>query len=194
MDAAKLISIEIGIPVENFVILGHSEGTIIAVESAIALGTNVKALILFGAQARSMREMLHYQIVGASIGSSLSANERAKLEREFMMALEMIADSKEDFAPDGKPMNWYRQFLEAPANKERALLVNAKFAFFHGEIDRQTPVDEMESFINSGLNEPFIFKYPDLGHGFSPEIDGRATMGPINAKVVSDFVDLLVRL
>ena len=130
VDAAKMLSQETKIPLKNIVIIGHSEGTIVAVETAIALGSQVKAVLLFGAQARAMKDMLHYQIVESNLKPQATTKERADLEEQFQGALTMIASSKEDFAPDGKPLNWYREFLSAPANKDRALLVKAKFAFF----------------------------------------------------------------
>ena len=63
VDAAKYLSAKSGVPTNQLVLLGHSEGTIVAVETALALGGEVKALILLGAMGRSMKDMLHYQIV-----------------------------------------------------------------------------------------------------------------------------------
>ncbi len=144
IDAAKFLSRELKTPVEQLVILGHSEGTIVAVECTLALGGKVKSLLLFGAQARPMRDMLHFQIVDANLSPKSTKQEREALEKEFDGALNFIANSKADFAPDGKPINWYRQFLAAPANKDRAPRVNAKFAFFQGEADVQTPRGEVD--------------------------------------------------
>ena len=44
VDAAKVLSHETNTSMKDLVILGHSEGTIISVEAAIALGGSVKAL------------------------------------------------------------------------------------------------------------------------------------------------------
>lgn len=194
VDAAKFLSGETKVPTDQLVILGHSEGTIISIETALALGGKVKSVLLFGAQARSMREMLHFQIVEVNISKTSTKEETEKLEKEFFNALDFIANSKDDFAPDGKPINWYRQFLAAPANKDRAPLVSTKFAFFQGEADVQTPRQEIDSFLKSGIKNSTVFSYPGLGHGFSPEKNGIPTLGPVALKVREDlknFVDSL---
>ena len=35
----------------------------------------------------------------------------------------MIENSKYEWAPDSKPMNWYKQFIKVPANQYRVGLV-----------------------------------------------------------------------
>lgn len=194
VDAAKFLSQETKIPLENLVILGHSEGTIISVETALALGGKVKSLLLFGAQARPMREMLHFQIVDVNLSKKSTKEEAASLEKEFANALDFIANSKEDFAPDGKPIGWYRQFLAAPANKDRAPLVTTEFAFFQGEDDVQTPRGEVETFLKSGIKNAKVFSYPGLGHGFSPRKNGNPTLGPVDLKVREDLQSFLNKL
>lgn len=182
VDAAKFLIQETKISTKEIMILGHSEGTIIATETAIALGGSARALLLLGAQARSMKEMLHYQIVESRLVKEESA------EVEYQKALKTITSSTEEFAPDGKPINWYRQFLASPSNAERLLLVNAKKIIFQGEQDPQTPLHETDIFKNTGVKDLVIFNYPGLGHGFSPDKEGRPTLGPIDVKVVSDLV------
>lgn len=194
VSAAKFLSQETHVPTEQLVILGHSEGTIISVETALALDGKVKALLLFGAQARSMREMLHFQIVDVNLTKKSIKEEVQKLEKEFLEALDFIANSKEDFAPDGKPIGWYRQFLAAPANKDRAPLVTARFAFFQGEDDVQTPRGEVDTFLKSGVQNAVVFSYPRLGHGFSPRKNNNPTLGPVDMKVRKDLQDFLRNL
>jgi pimeloyl-ACP methyl ester carboxylesterase len=190
IDAAKVLMDATSILPEQMIILGHSEGTIIATELAIALGKKVKAMLLFGAQARSMKDMLHYQIVESR--SSEGSLESA--EKEYQEALNMIANSKDDFAPDGKPMNWYHQFLASPANAERLALVTAKKIIFHGEVDPQTPLDEITKFKEAGVKDLTIHLYPGLGHGFSPDKLGKPTIGPIADHVLSDLTKSIEKI
>ncbi len=191
VDAAKFLSLKTGVSLSQLIILGHSEGTIISVETAIAVGGKVRALLLFGAQARSMKEMLHFQLVEAQLTEKSSTYDRGKLEKQFQEACQFIETTHEDLAPDGKPINWYRQFLAAPANQKRALLVQGKFVFFQGESDRQTPFGEIQRFVDAGLKNALVFKYPGLGHGFSRELGGRPTLGPIDSKVTDDLQQVL---
>ncbi len=187
VDAAQFLSKHTGVPVNDLVILGHSEGTIVAVETALKLGGKVKALLLFGAQARSMKEMLHYQIVESRSRRSSGVGSDEDPETEYKKAIEMIATTKDEFAPDGKPINWYRQYLAAPANETRLPLVQAKKIIFQGEIDPQTPIDEVERFKKAGATQLQVFRYPQLGHGFSPDKDGKPTIGPIQDQVLADL-------
>lgn len=187
VDAAKSLLQHTGSRPEDLVILGHSEGTILAVETAIALGGKVKGLILMGAQARSMKDMLHYQIVESRTPRSSGTGPQGNPELEYKKALEMIATSREEFAPDDKPMNWYRQYLAAPANAERLLKIQAKVAVFQGKIDPQTPIGELELFAKAGSRDIKIFEYENLGHGFSPDLEGKPTLGPIDSIVLRDI-------
>lgn len=194
IDAAKFLAKETKTPLEKLIILGHSEGTIISVETAIGLGGKVQALLLFGAQGRHMREMLHFQIVEVNLTDRSSNEEKDALEQEFVGALEYIRSSREEFAPDEKPIKWYRQFLAAPANFERALLVDAKFAFFQGEDDVQTPRGEVDLFLKAGVKNAKVFSYPELGHGFSPRRNGSPTLGPVDLSVGADLINFLSSL
>ncbi len=189
VDAAKLLMKKENITADQLTILGHSEGTIIATEVAIMLGAKVRALLLFGAQARSMKDMLHYQIVESRSKRGSGVGGLGNPEDEYQKALEMIAQSKNVFAPDGKPIEWYRQYLLAPSNAERLKLVSAKKFIFQGIDDPQTPIDEVERFERAGVRDLKIFRYPGLGHGFSPDRDGKPTVGPIDQKVLSDLAE-----
>ena len=42
-------------------------------------------------------------------------------------------------------------------------------------------------------NDLDIFKYPGLGHGFSPDKDGKPTLGPIDDKVLEDIKKMAKR-
>lgn len=190
IDAAKALLNKSKITTDQLIILGHSEGSIIATEVAINLGKKVKALLLFGAQARSMKDMLHYQIVESRKKQSSGVDQAESPEKEYLKAVTMIENSTEDFAPDGKPMKWYHQHLAAPANAERLALVDAKIFIFQGIADPQTPIEEIDRFIAAGVKNIISYKYPGLGHGFSPDKEGRPTLGPIDEKVLSDLIDV----
>lgn len=181
-DAAKLLLDLTKTAPDSLIILGHSEGTIIATEVAIKLGGKVKGLMLLGAQARSMKDMLYYQIVE----SRSAAGSKQDREVEFSNALKSIAETKDTFAPDGKPINWYRQFLAAPANENRIRAVSGNIAVFQGTVDPQTPLEEVERF---KIARPDVLKhtYSGLGHGFSPDKDGHPTLGPVDRKVLEDI-------
>jgi pimeloyl-ACP methyl ester carboxylesterase len=171
---------------KNILVLGHSEGTILAVELAHLNVSRVSGLLMLGAQARSMKEMLHYQIVESRIKSRSGIGEEGSSEAEYRKALEMIKSSNDELAPDGKPIKWYRQHLSAPSNASRLGGLMTKTAIFQGEIDPQTPIQEIDIFTKY-RSDLEIFKYPDLGHGFSPDREGRPTLGPIDNKVLDDL-------
>lgn len=172
---------------DKIILLGHSEGTIISVETAIQLGGKVRGLLLLGLQSRSMKEMLHYQIVESRSRQSSGIGEKSSPEEEYQKALQMIQTSQEDLAPDGKPMLWYRQYLKAPANEIRVKDVKGSIAVFQGEVDPQTPIDELDRFIKQ-RPDTLVHKYPNLGHGFSPDLNGKPTLGPIDSKVLKDLI------
>ncbi|RYZ86260.1 MAG: hypothetical protein EOP06_14815 [Proteobacteria bacterium] len=190
-DAAKFLMEKTGVPVSNLIFLGHSEGTVIAVETAINLKTPIRGFILMGAMARSMKDMLHYQIVESP--HAANSDERAKSESEYNEALKLIRESREDWAPDGKPMNWYRQFLKAPSNESRIVLVKTKIAIFQGQDDFNTPIDELDRFKRIRLENLTTKTYPGLGHSFSPNKQGKPTYGPMDPKVIQDIVDTMNR-
>lgn len=193
-DAAKTLSVETGTPADRLILLGHSEGTIIATEVALSLGSSVRALLLFGAQARSMKDMLHYQIVESRSKQTSGVAEGGSPETEYQKALEMIESSQDKYAPDGKPIAWYRQYLAAPANSERLKKVSAKKFVFQGELDPQTPIDEANKFASAGVKDITIFRYANLGHGFSPDKNGKPTLGPIDEKVLADLKVVVSKL
>jgi pimeloyl-ACP methyl ester carboxylesterase len=186
VDASKFLLKETHFEPKELILLGHSEGTIIAVETAIRLGGTIKGLLLLGLQARSLKEMLHYQIVESRSRQSSGIGKESSPGEEYLKALTMIESSKENFAPDGKPMAWYRQYLLAPANEMRVKEVKGTIAVFQGEIDPQTPIEEVDRFLK---NRPdiWVYRYPNLGHGFSPDLNGSPTLGPIDSKVLEDI-------
>ena len=186
VDAAHFLNQNYSVKASDLIILGHSEGTIIGVETAISLGGSIKGMILLGAQARSMKEMLYYQIVESPHATSSGQNKNAI--DDYHMALEMIENSKDEWAPDNKPMNWYKQFFKAPANQDRIVLVKAPIAIFQGDDDFSTPIDEVERFKGLGLKNISFNTYPGLGHSFSPNKNGEPTYGPIDQKVIDDIV------
>lgn len=181
-DAAKYLLQKTNTTPEQLLILGHSEGTVIATETAHQLGGQVRGLLLLGAQARSMKEMLHYQIVE----SRTARGKRADLEAEFEAAIKTILTTDLPFSPDGKPINWYRQFLEAPANEDRLADIKGQVAIFQGAADPQTPAEELDRFFNK-RKKLHVFKYEGLGHGFSPDKNGKPTLGPIDEEVLKDI-------
>lgn len=185
-DAANYAISKSSLSPKDLIILGHSEGTSIGVEVAILLG-EVKGILMLGAQARSMKEMLHYQIVESQDASR--SGEDNTPEEDYEKALKMIQDTEGDWAPDGKPINWYRQFLAAPSNAKRLTLVNGFKAAFQGEEDYSTPIDEIEIFKKHGNEDLAVFTYPKLGHCFSPNKDGKPTFGPIDDKVLADIIN-----
>ena len=137
-----------------------------------------------------MHEMLHYQIVELPLRLNEPVS-RSELEASFADALKSINTTQIVLAPDGKPMNWYRQYLLAPANEERIHSVKGRIYLFQGEDDLQTPVDEVDRFLRAGRTDMIIHRYPGLGHGFSPRKEGLPTLGPIDSSVLEDFsVDL----
>lgn len=186
IDAASFLKTEYSVDPKDLIILGHSEGTMIGVEAAISINKPLKGLVLLGAQARSMKDMLYYQIVESPDATSSGKNH--KPIDDYNMALKMIETSKDKWAPDNKPMSWYKQFLKAPANQDRIHLVKAPIAIFQGEEDYSTPIDEIERFRKLNLKNISIKTYPKLGHAFSPNKNGKPTYGPIDAGVISDIV------
>jgi pimeloyl-ACP methyl ester carboxylesterase len=177
------------LPARQLLILGHSEGAIVAVEAALRLEAvgPVGGLLLLGAQARPMQDMLRYQIAGSD--TSLTAEQVDVATKE---ALATIASTSEVFAPDGKPVAWYREFLAAPANEQRLSLVRAKVALFQGEVDVQTPPEEVERFLRfRGVQRTYmhVHRYEGLGHGFSQPKSGHPTLGPIAPNVLDDIAN-----
>jgi surfactin synthase thioesterase subunit len=174
--AARELLKSTGLSPQRLLILGHSEGTIVAVETALRLEADSNAtlggLLLLGAQARPMEEMLRFQIASSDTSQTPTQVDLATKE-----ALALIASTSEVFAPDGKPIAWYRQFLAAPANEQRLPLVHAKVTLFQGEADVQTPSEEAERFLRFRTQRINVHKYKGLGHGFSPPKDGRPTLG-----------------
>lgn len=187
VDAARLFcNLQKFLPAD-LILLGHSEGTVIAVESAIRLGARVKGLILLGAIARSFKDLVRYQILESADRpvENLSASED-----DVNRILEEIVDSKEVFHPDDdKPISYYRQMLEAEANHERIKLLNTKIAVFQGRLDYLTPVDELEKFRSAGVQLTISKVYDDLGHAFSKVVNDQSTLGPIEDHVLQDIAD-----
>ena len=71
---------------------------------------------------------------------------------------------------------------------------------YQGEIDIQTPVEdafELQEHCKSlGKDIEVFHTYPDLGHGFSPNVGiskWRKTVGPIEDRVVQDIADDLLK-
>ena len=186
IDAAHFLNQDYSVKNSDLIILGHSEGTVIGVEAAIALGGNIKGMILLGAQARSFKDLLYYQIVESPHATSSGQNENAI--DDYNMALNMIENSKDEWAPDNKPMNWYKQFLKAPANQDRIGLINAPIAIFQGEDDFSTPVNELQRFKDLGLKNISYKTYSGLGHAFSPNRNDEPTYGPIDQKVIDEII------
>lgn len=186
VDAARFLNKEYSVKYSDLIIVGHSEGTIVGVEAAISLGHNIRGLILLGAQARSMKDMLYYQIVESPHATSSGQNQNAI--DNYYMALKMIETSTELWAPDNKPMNWYKQFLRAPANQDRIGLVRAPIAIFQGDDDFSTPIDEVQRFKDLKLENLLVKTYAGLGHSFSPNKNGQPTHGPMDLKVMVDIV------
>ena len=193
-DAAHVLLKELHLSAKEIILLGHSEGTIIATEVAINLGGSVRALLLFGAQARSMKDMLHYQVVESRSKHASGNGKQEGPKEEYKKALEMIATSKDKFAPDGKPMGWYRQHFSAPANAERLAAVTGKKFIFQGELDPQTPIDEVDRFKKAGVTDLTVHRYSNLGHGFSPDKNGKPTLGPIDEKVIADLLKVVQQI
>jgi pimeloyl-ACP methyl ester carboxylesterase len=188
MAAAHELLKSTGLSPQQLLILGHSEGTIVAVETALRFeadsGAALGGVLLLGAQARPMEEMLRFQIA-----SSDTSQTPAQVDLATKEALALIASTSEVFAPDGKPIAWYRQFLAAPANEHRLPLVRAKVALFQGEADVQTPSEEVERFLRFRTQRINVHKYKGLGHGFSQPKDGRPTLGPIAQSVLDDIAN-----
>lgn len=158
-------------PRQPLLILAHSEGTTLA--PLVAASQPCHGLLLLGVVGRSMHEVLRHQI-----GS----------EGEYHEALRAIESDPGPFAPDGKPLAWYRQYLAAPANAELLAAVKAPLAIFQGEDDVQTPPAEALSIV---ARRPAILRlYPGLGHGFSRRKDGKPTLGPIEPQVLEDVVSM----
>ena len=141
-----------------------------------------------------MKSMLHYQLVESRLRRTSGNGPTESPEAEYNKALDMIATSKEEFAPDGKPMEWYRQYMAAPANAERLLEVEGKKIIFQGEADPQTPIAEVDIFKNAGVKDLTVYSYPSLGHGFSPDKNGKPTLGPVDKSVISDLVKAMKAL
>jgi len=186
VSAARFLLKETNTQPEDLIILGHSEGTILAVETAIALGGEVRGLILLGAQARDMKSMLRYQVVESRSVYTDSTVTVQKQEAKLVEIENMLQTSTDAFAPDGKPMAWYRQYFAAPSNAERIKIVKAQVVVFQGAIDPQTPVGEVDALKEAVPNLTSRI-YPLLGHGFSPDKDGKPTIGPIDPYVLEDI-------
>lgn len=186
VDAALYLNRDHAVKMSDLIIVGHSEGTIVGVEAAISIKENIKGLILLGAQARSMKDMLYYQIVESNHATSSGKNKEAI--DDYHMALKMIETSKDQWAPDNKPMNWYREFFKAPANQDRIGLIKSPIRIFQGEDDFSTPIDEVRRFQSLGLKNLSAKTYQGLGHAFSPNKNGQPTYGPIDQKVVTDIL------
>jgi pimeloyl-ACP methyl ester carboxylesterase len=188
--AAKVLLRKTESTSKDLIIIGHSEGTIIATEVALALGGKVNSLILLGAQARSMKDLLYYQIVDSRSKQSSGIGNKTSSMDEYKKALDMINNTKDTFAPDGKPILWYRQHLDAPSNGTRLAQVNAKVSIFQGEVDPQTPKEEVILF-KEKFSPYFTKIYEKLGHGFSPDKNGKPTLGPIDEVVLNDIIKVI---
>lgn len=186
VDAAKLFCKQQQIQPKELIILGHSEGTIIGVECAIALGSKIKGLILLGAIARSFRELIEYQITESP---HRPEENKAATQGDVDSAISDILGSQDIFHPDDdKPMSYYREMLSAPANAQRIKQVLAPIAIFQGKKDFLTPVDEIEKFKQADVIVHTARIYDDLGHAFSKELNGKPTLGPIEEYVLQDIV------
>ncbi len=186
VDASKFVMEKTQAKYSDLIIIGHSEGTVIGVEAAIKLDEKLRGLILLGAMARSLKDLLYYQIVESQDPTKSGTN--ANPIDDYKMALDMIKNSKEKWAPDNKPMSWYKEFLSAPANKDRIHLVKSEISIFQGAEDYSTPAGEIKMLDKLNLKNLKTKIYKNLGHCFSPNKDEKPTYGPIDEQVVKDIV------
>lgn len=175
-------------PKRPLALLGHSEGTIISAQIAGELP--LKGLLLLGTSGRNYLDLLRFQLVDAPLAEN-PKEDRPTLEKEFEEALTMIKTSKDELAPDGKPMNYYREGLKLPSNSEVLAPLKMEISIFQGEDDVQTPLIEAQTIARARKVE--LKTYPGLGHGFSKRKEGKPTVGPIEDHVLADIVQAALK-
>lgn len=196
------------------ILLGHSEGTMLA--PLAALSTEVNGLVLLGAMARRLDVIIHYQGVTRSLdwcSSILDKNndgfiipEEAAQEPRLHLDFTLM-DADEDgrlsmteiksvlenqHQADLEELNsnpWFLSHVKAEPNSRVLPEFPGPILILQGEEDRQTPMQEVKlleaALHDSGHPDHTIRTFPGLGHGFSPPIDGWVpTIGPVEPPVL----------
>lgn len=196
------------------ILLGHSEGTMLAPLAAQSMDVN--GLVLLGAMARRLDVIIYYQSVTRSLDWCSSILDK---NNDGLITLEEAAQEPRirldftlmDADKDGRLSmaeikivleNLHRKYIErlnsAPwfpshVKAEPNSQVLPKFAgpilIVQGEEDRQTTMQEVKlldtALHDSGHIDYTIKTFPGLGHGFSPPIDGWIpTIGPMEPQVL----------
>ncbi|MGZ3804277.1 MAG: alpha/beta hydrolase family protein [Pseudobdellovibrionaceae bacterium] len=182
---------------KNIVILGHSEGTQIAVNFANLFPTRVRSLILIGYAGENLAKIVDWQLFHRDIDSWLmpdvdtdhdgciSKSEAQKWPElhwnwktgqdkisflEIEAALRADPDRQKFYQQASTSKIWKEVFNRAPLYEETANL-NQNIFVFTGELDIQTRPEEalelQKSCIAKQKTNCEIHIVPNLGHGMS---------------------------
>ena len=196
------------------ILLGHSEGTMLAPLAAQSIDVN--GLVLLGAMARRLDAIIYYQDVTRSLdwcSSILDKNndgfitpeeaaQEPRLHLNFtlmdadkdsrlsMTEIKNALESKHQEDIEKLSSNpWFLSHVKAEPNSQVLPKFPGPILILQGEEDRQTPMQEVklldDALHNSGHPDYTIKTFPGLGHGFSPPIDGWIpTIGPVEPQVL----------
>lgn len=196
------------------ILLGHSEGTLLA--PLAAREEKVDGLALMGAMAHRLDFLVYYQVVTRSMELSYAVLDADKdgyiteLEAMAEPAISLnfpVTDSDKDGRVSREELErvlkaqhaaaeaqmkrspWYRSHLEAEPNYRVLPGFKGPILVLQGEEDRQTPVTEADlletALREAGAADCTVKTFPGLGHGFSPPLYGwRPTLGPVQPQVL----------
>jgi hypothetical protein len=197
------------------ILLGHSEGTMLAPLAARSLDVN--GLVLLSAMARRLDVILYYQNVTRQLewcSSVLDKNsdgfilpEEAALEPRLSLDFTLMDTDKDGRISTAElttvlerfhqktieKLNsdpWFQSHLKAEPNYQVLPEFSGPILIVQGEEDRQTPMQEvklLDAALREGGHSDYTIKtFPGLGHGFSPPIDGWIpTIGPVEPQVLN---------
>jgi alpha-beta hydrolase superfamily lysophospholipase len=194
---------------DRVVLIGHSEGTVIASLVAEADG-NIAGLACLSPLARSLEHVLRYQLVERvatwAIGAvdtdrdgRFTARELKEAPRYRMdaRALDSDGDGAVSYAELAAGLErdwaafraeqlatsaWVRDHFACESNLSRLPRLALPVQIFHGELDAQTPLSEAQALARALEGRPgfSLTVFDGLGHGFSPPLaSDRPTIGPI---------------
>jgi hypothetical protein len=124
-------------------------------------------------------------------GKISHSEQRFYFEQANRNFMRMVAD---DSAPWGMriPREWFRQYIAEGAFLERFAKFCSKVNIVHGEVDMQTPFEDVLELkaLCASRNTPLksFASFRDLGHGFSPRVGLKSwkdTIGPIDTNVLA---------
>ena len=169
--------------IDNFILLGWSEGTILATKIAEERD-DIKGLILMGVVGSSFKGLMRHFFEN---------------EKDFQEAINEIINMPDTVMLGiDRPALLVKELFRDTPNAERIEKLKIPILVLHGEIDVETPVSEaylVKKAIEKNDNpKSKVIIYKDWGHGFSPHLGEKGeikTVGPFDIKVLNDIKDWL---